>query len=320
MGPIRAAPKVTLPKPLADTGGYVDPFADDSSTTHAVSSLQQPDDPGFSADPLGDNRSGILHPLFRNERSVISRTDSDELWMQGNAVRLLGLCGVRQIAALELHSQFVVAAKLDRDLRGIRGFELRSFGSTKGKDECLLLVRRERGFLAFDEVDAAGLPADVAAWFVSLKDRLVRKSLYRQEMRSQVGHNEDAFRTFYDHGLEGLAPDFYSVLHAWVALDWGRILCVSGSLRPSQKNNGMRTSFSVEIDAGAAHLTCMTRSSLYGMPALYHPYFLQPFIKVRDVVPNAEEELEVELEIEVIPGEGSEVLDDVDEATGGLIA
>ena len=315
MSTIKAAPQVTLPKPpddaAADTG-FVDIFAVDTSAST------------FERDSLSVMRADerpIDHPLFRNGQGVIAHADREQPWMRHNAVQMLGLCGVSE-ANESLPVKLHIAAIFDRNSREIRKFELRPNAGAKMPGECLLSIRCTREFLLFDEVNAAGLTADVAGWFDSLVGQRLKKSLYRYEVHSQRAHNQDAFRTFYQSGLEGLPPEFYSRLHAWIALESGRILCVSGSPRPTEKNHGVPTLFGARVEEdGAAYLQCRRRSSLLKMPIMYLPYFGQPLIKVRDVVPQVETEVDdfgVDVDIEVLSGDGSDM--PVDDSTGGIVA
>lgn len=291
MGPIKPAPKVVG---LPAQGGYVDLFANDSPASTAL----QQDNSTVNTPPLSDRLSSMLpderfmdHPLFCGKRNVIPGMDNSEPWMRDNALKMLELYGIPEIANGELHERLIVDAILDSNSRGILGFELKRAWNKEDKLRCKFVVRCERRFLAFDIAFIKGLSHDVAAWFGSLEGKMLKRSICEAEMRrqQQVKDNDEAFRTFYREGLGGLSPDFYSDLHARIALDSGLILHVSGLPIPSEKYDGVQTSFGAKIVGAAAYVWCTNRDALGRLSDMDRAYFQQPFIKIRDVVPAVEE-------------------------------
>jgi len=346
MGPKQSG-KVTLPPTQS---AHVDPFASPEFTEFQPA--PQADQTEFKRDPLGGSRSDILpseqafdnHPLFRAGGGAIPGVKQDEPWMRRNALELLALHGIEEIANARSNEVFVVAALMAAGMSEIRGLELRDENATPVENECLLVVKKVRSLVRFLDVDVTGLPAPQAQWFSSLtrgreekgketsrgtlldtsiSTRFVHRGTYDREVNAQHKYNAVAFRSFYDR-MTGLDPATFPLVHAWVTLDRGRIHHVGapGQL-PRERVPGLRATFNISIVEGAAHASCTERSLLYGMPSIYMAYFQQPFIKMRDVLPKVEaetEDLVLDLDVEIVPGEESEVLEDVDDGTGGLIA
>lgn len=300
MVPMKGAPKgVALPAQVA----YVDPFV--SSTSPQTSLPSQQDDIASGTPLLSDRLSSMLpeerfenHPLFRGGRSVIPGMDKSEPWMRRNAIELLSLHAIEEIAKGDLGARFVVGAIMSSTLTEMRGVELREFGYSKTQNECLLLIERRHSKVQFLKVDAEGLPAAQAKWFESLplghvhspnESRFIHRSKFLNEVSNQGKCNEAVFRSFYG-AINGRDPASFTRLHAWVMLDSGRITYVDEfGGRPRARVPGLRTEFSATIVGGAAHVSCTNRQILYGMPSVYLAYFMQPFIKIRDVVSSVEE-------------------------------
>lgn len=302
MGPIKAVSNKILPKPLTDTG-YVDLFAPEAPD--AVPSSLHSAESEYSSGSFGNAFSDTLpghgldnHPLFRGGRNVIPGVKKSESWMRRNALELLTLHGIEEIAKAKPGAQFVIAALMNATSTEMRGVELRAHGDTKAPGEALLLIEKRHSTVQFLDVDVRGLPAAQAAWFESLprghehsptENRFIHRSKFSNEVSNQHESNEVAFRDFYGT-IGGLDPASFSKLQAWVTLDRGRITYVGalGQL-PRTRVGGLRAEFSAAIVGGAAHLSCTDRSLLLGMPSLYMDYFREPFIKVRDVIPAVEE-------------------------------
>lgn len=239
--------------------------------------------------------------LFYGGRRVIPGVGKSEPWMRHNALELLGLHGVREIAEMNPGSHVVVAAVMSSNMLEIRELQLREFGNPKRENECLLMIEKTHSLLRFKSVDAEGLPGELAAWFKSLKDKIIHRQVFVKELQSQAVDNEAAFRTFYHERLGGMAPEFYSRLHAWITLDSGRILYVGAAPYPEEKNDGVQTQFYAHVVGNAAHMSCMTRKVLHGMPGLYLAYFERPYIKVRNIIPAMEEDIPEEGDVESDP-------------------
>jgi len=229
------------------------------------------------------------HPLFVGKRNVIPGVDTSELGMFLNVLKLLGLYGIPEIANGRIHERLIVDATLDTDSRDILGFELNRVRNAGEKRGCRLYLRCERGFLALDRAFVKGVFGDFGEWLESLDRKMLKKSIYEEAMRyQQKVDNDEVFRIFFGNGLGGLSPDSYSNLHAWVALDSGRILHVSQSPFPSEKYDGVQISFSADIVGATAYVYCTNRSALDVLSDSNGAYFDQTFMMISDVFSAAE--------------------------------
>lgn len=272
----------------------------------AVVPASPPFQPQQSRYALDSTPRGILHgqqydhPIFKDWREVIRGGDKSEPWMRRNALELLHLHGIGEIARSKPGTEFVVVARMHYSLIEILKVELRERGSVKAEGECLLKIRKDPFEIQFLDVDAEGLLPDQVAWFKSLKGKSILRAVFTGEVHRQHDQNEKVFRRFYQ-GIGGADPASFTRLHAWFTLDRGRIEYVDGfGAFPRQRTSGLPTDFSATIVEGAAHVSCTNRSVLFGMPSVYLAYFNQPFITIRDAISAV---------IEGVPGEEGGVLD-----------
>jgi hypothetical protein len=255
----------------------------------------------------------LTHPVFDRRRSdPMSDVACCESWQCHNVLWFLSLYEMEAIKSLPMGSQRDVAACFDRSGRVIT--KIVEVGNREVSALPLSLsVRRQRGYLEFESVDASDeLPKEVRAWCRKLKGQRVLLKAYQKERSAQRAANAQVLSGIFMNDLRTLIS--LRDVFVWIDFDTGRASAIHFMRMPTTRVKGDAVKFSIlDNHPDMIRITCAQKAILASMAPMYASFFAQPFVTIRH--PGMQTEGVIGEGIPQDHSDGTEL----SEATGGLV-